>query len=320
MHNHAMANTMPQSRKGAVSGEPQIAAVAFCADKNMEVPLHVAASSLLRHLHPGYVARIYLLLIDFSERDIDQLRSTLDLTGRPYSVHLLEPMEIKAFAEYPGLRGSRTTYYRLALPDLVQEDRLLYLDADIHVKTDISPLFEEDMGCKPAGFVLEGTVRFALDHAFQTLVGRTMDAPVFNAGVCLFNLSEWRSQNCKQRLMELGAKHRKDLISHDQSMLNALFADDCYRLDPKYNVQVFPGSPMNRIPAAGILHFVGSPKPWDIGGRFFMPYAESWYRALRDTALPVVKRTNWLSANSWMRVPKIAGGYRLAARSRLRSR
>lgn len=281
----------------------------------METPLHVAAYSLLRHLHPAYTARFYLLLTDFSDHDVSLLRTTLDSCRRSYSLHLLDVSASRAFSEYPDLHGSRSTYHRLLLPDLVEEERLLYLDADIQVNIDVSPLFEADMRCKPVGFVVDGVVRHTLDCRFQTLVGRQLDAPAFNAGVCLFSVAEWRRQNCWRQLMAFGSKYRDELISHDQSMLNALFADNCYRLESKYNVLMYPTTKQKEMPSSGIFHFVGSPKPWDIGAKFLLPHAKPWRRALRETALPYSKRASWFSRYSWLRVPRIAGGYYRALRS-----
>lgn len=42
--------------------------------------------------------------------------------------------------------------------------------------------------------------------------------------------------------MELGSKYRSELISHDQSLLNALFADSCHRLDSYRVMQNSPAA------------------------------------------------------------------------------
>lgn len=314
--NIAMTDNHPRQHEAKFPAGQRTVAVAFCTDKNMEAPLHVAASSLLRHLDPAYTAHLYFLLTGFSHRDIAQLKSTLALTGRPHQLHILAEPSADIFAALPSLHGSRSTYHRLLLPDLVDESLLLYLDSDIYVNTDIAPLFKLEMGNKPIGFIVDGNVRYALDNAFQTLTGRSLNAPAFNAGVCLFNRAEWLKQNCKQRLLSLGAKFAEHLISHDQSLLNALFADDCFRLDQKFNLKVYPSNVKKDVPADGIYHFVGSPKPWDIGARLILPQARIWYRALKQTSLPFTKRVSWFNLNSWLRFPKIASGYLRALRTK----
>lgn len=276
----------------------------------MEAPLHVAASTLLRNLHPDYTARFYFLLTGFSPRAADCLRRTLDRTERAYSMHLLEPTGCEVFAEYPKLHGSLTNYHRLLLPELVQEDRLLYLDSDIRVTVDVSSLFEEDMGAKATGFVISGKVECALDHQFQRALGRPQHAPIFNDGVCLFNVREWRRQELGKRILAFGSRYKAELSDRDQSLLNAIFADDCHRLDRKYNVALTPAMNHSDMPSSGILHYVGSPKPWDIGARFLLPYAKPWYNDLRDTAVPFWLRLNSFNIRAWARLPRIIGGYR----------
>src|SRR5208282_900453 len=100
----------------------------------------------------------------------------------------------------------------------------------------------------------------------------------------------------------------------DQSILNALFAEDCYRLDARYNVKVYATTDPKRVPAAGVFHFVGSPKPWDIGGRLLLPHARRWYEALAKTAIPAYRRIFWLNPAAWSRMAKIRGGYARLAR------
>jgi lipopolysaccharide biosynthesis glycosyltransferase len=301
---------------GSAYAKERVAAVAFCADQFMEVPLHVAASSLLRNLHPDYTAHFYFLLTGFSE---DAIR-TLDGTGRNYTFVLLETSDVTQFQGFHSLHGSYAIYYRLLLPDLVNEDRLLYLDSDIQIKVDVSPLFTIDIGSKAVGFVVDGTVSSGLDAKFLLSLGKSLDGPGFNSGVMLLNLPEWRRQECSLRIFAFCRQYGAQLINNDQTALNAVFADECYRLDPQYNVKLYPNRDRERcrmMPNDGIFHFIGSPKPWDIGGRLLLPHAGLWFDDLRKTAIPIYKRIPWLNRVSWLRLPKILGGYRLIAKQKL---
>ena len=295
----------------------RIAAVAFCADQYMEAPLHVAASSLLRNLRADYTARFYFLLTGFSEAAIARLRRTLNATGRTYTMKILGTHDTGLFRGFRPLHGNLAPYYRLLLPELVQEERLLYLDADTRIELDVSPLFELEMGSKATGFVVSGTVSSALDGAFHLSIGRDAEAPAFNSGVMLFNLPEWRRQDCSARTFAFGRKYSTELISHDQSILNALFAENCLCLDPRYNVQVLGTTAPEAIPANGVFHFVGNPKPWDIGGRLLLPHAGPWFDDLRKTAIPPLQRISWLNWTAWARIPGILGGYRRILRKKL---
>jgi lipopolysaccharide biosynthesis glycosyltransferase len=276
----------------------------------MEVPLHVAMSSLLRNLAEGYSARFYLILTGFTEQKLALLRKTLDKTQRNYSLHLLETADTSIFSGFPDLHGSYATYYRLLLPELVNEDRLLYLDSDLRVNIDIAPLFEAEMGSHAAGFAVDGVVAGTLDRDFQLSVGRAPDDPSFNAGVVLMNLIEWRRQGCSEKVFAFGRKWGAQLVNRDQSLLNALFANDCYQLETRFNTTVKATTDPRTVPADAIVHYIGSPKPWDIGGRWMHACARPWFHELRKTAVPLPQRTTWLDRYAWTRLPKILGGYR----------
>jgi lipopolysaccharide biosynthesis glycosyltransferase len=297
----------------------RVAAVAFCADHLMEAPLHVAVFSLLRHLHTDYSLRLYLVLTGFSAKALSRLRHTLDTTGREYELRLLDTPDPNLFRGFRPLHGNLTPYHRLMLPEMVQDPRLLYLDADMLVRMDVSPLFSLNMESKAMGFVVDSTVEFALEWEFFVSLGMSPQDPAFNSGTMLFDLPEWRRQNCSARVFEFCRRYGNQLASADQTALNALFAKDCIHLDGCYNVKLFPGVDIQGIPGAGIMHYVGSPKPWDIGGKLALPYAKPWWRDLRQCDLPIHQRVPWINYSAWKRLPKILGGYRRSLRESRRS-
>jgi lipopolysaccharide biosynthesis glycosyltransferase len=167
------------------------------------------------------------------------------------------------------------------------------------------------------GFVVDGIASMALESQFFLSLGKAPEAPAFNSGTMLFNLPEWRRQSCSTRIFAFCREHSAQLMTADQTALNALFADDCFHLDPRYNVKVRGTTDPGKIPVNGVFHFVGSPKPWDIGGRRLLPHAESWFDDLHKTVVPFHKRVSWLNYASWSRLPKILGGYGRIARKKL---
>jgi lipopolysaccharide biosynthesis glycosyltransferase len=182
---------------------------------------------------------------------------------------------------------------------------------------DVSPLFETAMESKAMGFVVSGTVSMALESKFFLSLGKAPDSPSFNSGTMLFNLPEWRRQDCSTRVLAFCREHSAELAAADQTALNALFANDCFRLDPQYNVQVLGTTAPEAIPANGVFHFVGSPKPWDIGGSLLLPHAGPWFDDLCQTAVPPLQRFSWLNWGAWKRLPRILGGYRRILRDRM---
>lgn len=292
-------------------------AAAFCADKFMEAPLHVAAASLLRSLHPDYSARLYFLLTGFSDRGIRRLRSTLDRVGRSYTMKLLAVADPERFTGLRPFYGSHIPYHRLLLPELIDEERFLYLDSDTQVQIDISPLFSLEMGGKPVGFVASGVASKGTVSRFYMSMGLDPQCPIFNSGVMLVNLPEWRRRNCSEAIFDICRKYSNELRTGDETALNIVFAREFYHLDPCYNVRLTRATEPGTVPPSGLFHFLESPRPWDLGGRLLLPHARMWFDELRSTSIPAMKRVFFLDPRSWQRVPRIAGAYYRTLRYKL---
>jgi lipopolysaccharide biosynthesis glycosyltransferase len=295
-------------------------AIAFCSDLLMEAPLHVAASSLLQHLDPQVTAHFYFLLTGFSESAQNCLRNTLEAVGRPFQATFLpDDTAATAFQHCSSLHGSLTTYYRLVLPNLIDEPRFLYLDVDTLPLIDVAPLFELDMGGFSTGFVVDGRVADNLEHRLFFSLGRAPESPSFNAGVMLVQPDSWRRRGDWQRVLAFLNQYGSQLLSHDQTVLNALFGEDCFHLDLDFNRKIYPSARSSISANPGLYHFVGVPKPWDLGGRILLPYAKLWFDKLHRTALPTSRKLFWLTSGYWKRAPHMLGGYRRLLKS-LRAR
>ncbi|WP_295746733.1 glycosyltransferase [uncultured Limosilactobacillus sp.] len=112
---------------------------------------------------------------------------------------------------------SKMTYARILIPQLIPEDRVLYLDADVIVDRNLDDLFNIDMQGHP--------VAAAKDYF----------GDFFNAGVLLMDNSQLRSTNFVNDLLERGKNAPSD---NDQTLLNEQFKDNYLRLPGTYNVQV----------------------------------------------------------------------------------
>lgn len=112
---------------------------------------------------------------------------------------------------------SKMAYGRILIPELIPEDRVLYLDADTIVDRNLDELFNIDMQGYPVG-------------AVQDYFG-----DFFNSGVMLFDNQQLRATNFVQDLLERG---KTATINNDQTLLNEEFKGNYLVLPGTYNVQV----------------------------------------------------------------------------------
>jgi lipopolysaccharide biosynthesis glycosyltransferase len=179
------------------------------------------------------------------------------------------------FARQHHSSGIARLFMDRYLPADVQ--RVLWLDIDTIVASDIRPLFTMPMS-HPMAAVKEfapRTFRVAYMRNVEASAGRPnvtalMDhvrepnALIFNSGVLLVDLPKWRAQGCSGSLENLAVQ-----LPHagQQLLLNLLFQDDdsYTQLDWHWNVLglggVFP--PRHEQAKQGyILHWSGMEKPW----------------------------------------------------------
>ncbi|MEM8705995.1 MAG: glycosyltransferase family 8 protein [Actinomycetota bacterium] len=171
-------------------------------------------------------------------------------------------------------------------------DRIVYLDADIVVADDVSPLLDVDLGGHALGAVQNLRAPFVSSTDGLTawdFLGLEPAAPYFNAGVLVLDAARWRAEDLETASIEMAHRlHDADLLPMaDQDTLNALFADDWQRLDPRWNQHplafedsghhhtLLDADALQRLrddPA--IVHFIGRDKPWLASSRH--PFRSVW--------------------------------------------
>lgn len=149
------------------------------------------------------------------------------------------------------------TYFRFFAAEVVDSDRVLYLDSDIIVTGELTSLFKLN---------LKGYSIGAVDDVYA-YEGRESG---FNAGVLLMDTAKWKEHSIVNSLLELAAEQNQAVHLGDQSILNIYFEDNWLALDETYNYMV--GTDTFRLAQECerlddnqpvIVHFASHDKPWN---------------------------------------------------------
>lgn len=268
--------------------------------------------SLLRHCADSQQLQLWFLCSDFPAADRQNLDALLRQERFGGRAHYLSFDARQAFGHLSSLHGDWTSYGKLLLPSILPVDRVLYLDADLLVREDVLQLRGFDFGGHFLAAVPGSPVASALDHAFfMQELGWPADRRYFNSGVMLLDLARWRALDLDRRWQQLAQAHGPRLTSHDQTLFNALAGGTVAPLPPRFNNPWYPGVAQPAVAGPAILHFVGSPKPWDCFGRVIHaghgPWRahtpEFWYRHYHALTSKKVRRT-WqikksIAKHSW---------------------
>lgn len=172
-----------------------------------------------------------------------------------------------------------TAYIRLFAPLLINDDidRLLYLDPDIICCSSIEEFYNIDFDNKT---LIACENMFHEENYMKNInLGLNYDNIYFNSGVLIFNMKKYLKNINENMLIEFISDNSGILENNDQDVFNMLFYEDVKIANNTYNYQII-SNPL-KVDAA-LIHYAGSPKPWDEGYEFVLkgiPY----YKLLIET-------------------------------------
>lgn len=165
------------------------------------------------------------------------------------------------------------TLYRLFLPQLVDEPRILYMDTDLVADLDLAELWDTDLRGRPLGAVPDPCLSGAIGRKGTTpqeqwaaRVARaslSMGIPMsryFNAGVLLLDMAAIRRDGDFGAALKLVLSDPR-LLHPDQDALNKVFFGRSVVLPQKFNY-LLHSSDVGHL-TEGVWHYSGPRKPWN---------------------------------------------------------
>ena len=304
-----MQTALPDALAGLGPSDP---IVACAADDGYAMPLAVAIRSVLEHLDPK--RRLGLVVLDGGIGPANRARLLRSWRPQGARVAWIEP-DARVFDDIPTWRYlNRVAYYRLLLPELLPPEvtRILYLDADLVVLTDLGPLWDAGLGDRPCLAVQDATspyvdARRAMPHWRECTrygftpcpienyaeLGLAPDARYFNSGVLSINLARWRQEGITAQLVACLRANGEHLHAADQYPLNVVLGRRWGQLDPRWNVPTlvygcagwrqshFDEATFRRVlEDPYVVHWAGPEKPWNAA----VPRADLFHRYRALTA------------------------------------
>ncbi|AFJ46551.1 DUF4422 domain-containing protein [Shimwellia blattae] len=268
------------------------APIVISFDDNYAISGGALINSIVRHAEPTKNYDIVVL-----ENRVSALnKKRLMLLVHGFSNISLRFFDVNAFSEMNGVHTrahfSASTYARLFIPLLFRDfPKVIFIDSDTVVKTDLAQLMEIELGNNLVGavkdIVMEGFVKFgamsesddgvmpAEQYLKSTL---NMDDPdaYFQAGIIIFNIAKMVEENTFSRLME--TMKAKKYWFLDQDIMNKVFYDRVVFLPPEWNVYHGNGNTDDFFPnlkfatymrflqarrSPNMIHYAGENKPWN---------------------------------------------------------
>jgi lipopolysaccharide biosynthesis glycosyltransferase len=289
--------------------------IVAASDDNYALPLAVTIRSAIDRFAPG--RRLCVNILDGGLSDETKQRLLRSWAAPQVTVNWLAP-PIELIADLKTENHlNLVTYLRLFMPVLLprEQTRVIFLDADLLVRRDLSELWAVDLEGAPIAAVNDYFTPYlntretigrptncdrlpekALPIANYRELGLKGSAGYFNAGVMLVNLAKWREMDVLHNAIDLVRRHAEHVRYCDQYSLNILFSEKWKPLDPRWNQNsnlwawnrpedgaLDPSQLRTLRRDPWIIHFTWTHKPW---------HFDSMHPATR-AFFKVVDRTDW---------------------------
>lgn len=247
------------------------------------------------------------------ERDISEenkrLLKSIVARRTNISIRFYDPSPLFASFDYANEEHHfpLEVYYRIVAPHILSyPGRIITVDVDTLLKTDIARLMDEDLGgccvggvCDVAGVGLwrrNDTIRsinVKVQDYFLNTCGLENPEGYINGGLLLFDCEKYVQELDVETILNTAKLHR--YIYEEQDILNSLMKGKIKLLNFAWNVLLPVNSRRGEIIDAGMelynevygqsyeeprmLHWAASPKPWVCPD---VPYGSEWWQtALR---------------------------------------
>ena len=239
-------------------------------DATYLTPIETVIKSILYH-HQG--VKIYFIHQDVSSEWLERLKTEVTNLGSVLEgIQLQENTVQSDWITFDHI--SPIGFARYWIPELIEEDRVLYLDCDMIVHQPLDELFELD---------LQGHFLAAVQDAKG--IG-------FNSGMMVIDNQKWRHASITKKLIHQTIENvgNGQNLMGDQEVLNHVFGENWLPLEQLYNLQVghdtyaYYGNWTQHFMSKDlpkIIHYTTHRKPWNsiVGYR----YRNVWFDYLSLT-------------------------------------
>ena len=279
-------------------------AIALSADDFYSPYLATVIESIRENSSVNYNYDIMVMNKNISPKNQRKIKSIVDSNSN-FAIRFIDISRYEEKFKGLFLRGHFTieTWFRLIMPEIMPNyKKVLYLDSDLVVNSDIAELYNTDI----SGFLLAAchdADTAGLYNGFEPNKKEYMDNVLkivnpfdyFQAGVILFNLDEFRKQLNVDETLKYASSYDWQLL--DQDVLNYLAQGKVKYVDMAWNVMydwldirrkniiaLAPKKLQDQYDTAHaspkILHYAGPDKPWNDPT---VDYAELFWRYCRNS-------------------------------------
>jgi|WetSurMetagenome_2_1015567.scaffolds.fasta_scaffold243676_2 lipopolysaccharide biosynthesis glycosyltransferase len=261
--------------------------IVFASDRNYIQHLSAALISLLIN-NRELAFTIYIISSGMTSKDrrrIDEITKGYRCEVKHLTVS--DDLFVKLATEHPMY--PKGIYYRLLIPSLIDEKKVLYLDSDIIVNGSIREMYNQEFG--------DAFVCAIEDPGFDRHRQLRMDSTsrYFNSGIMLINLAQWKETGLQKKVIDFIENNPESIWFPDQCGLNSVINGRWKTMPLKFNQQssIFSAGFDEKFDCFSreelqeartnpvIIHYTSGSKPWHFRNKH--PYKSLYWKYLKMT-------------------------------------
>ena len=254
-------------------------AVAYCFDRNYVDPTAVSTYSAFKS--SSHRLKFYWICSGYAVLHAEFYRKPLSLLGIDINIIEVDENLFDSWKKdliVPHI--PKSAYMRLLVPHLVPESRVIYLDSDTIVRSDLKRLYDIDLKNTP----IAGAFNF-FEPSESHIKPPILDPEIeyINSGVLVMDTDKLRKDSFIKKAEDIHHNYNDKIMASDQCVINKYLERNKILLDRSWNYMVkgskFTEDQFNYLltdETIKILHFTDCSKPWDIIGRN-KAMSDFWY-------------------------------------------
>ena len=258
--------------------------IALCSTRNWYIYLATELYALFKH---NEIEKVYLFIED------DEITYLKDSRIQFINVNKLDKY-ITEYSPNYNTKYTRMTLVRCYFSKILNEEKILYIDADAIVVDNIKELWNIELNNKALAGVKES------GEWSKHLGIEGMDDKYINSGVILMNLELIRKEKLDEAMIDL--LNKKYYAYPDQDVINIVCKDKIQYVSNIYNSTETTGI----VEDAKIVHYIREHKGWikesprsDIWYRYFLEMIE---RSSEMVKVECIVRYNDLELNKTVEI------------------
>ncbi|MBP5429386.1 MAG: glycosyltransferase family 8 protein [Elusimicrobiaceae bacterium] len=208
--------------------------ICFVTDDKYAPYTGAAMYSVIKNLSPQTSVNFYIFDNNITEETKGKLKALVPASSSIIFVNVSSKLAELDKLQQTIPHITKTSYLKFFIADLLPKlDKIIYLDGDLIVTDDITPLWNTHLEDKLLAAVEDVGYTYWCKHNPEL----KLQFKCMNSGVMLINCQKWRETNLSAKLLACAKEHDKVGFGQDQPVLNYVCRDQIVFLPFYWNAQ-----------------------------------------------------------------------------------